>query len=228
VKMIKTFVIANVFLLVSLVCINAPAFGAFVQIPIGSLANANIRSYTGGGDYPIAPTTLTAGGVDFLLEPQVSVPDSLGALQLDAPGTSFTIATNVVGAATVYTLINSGFGAVGADNASIEFVAVNGADATFDLVQGDNIRDHFQNVFNNDAPNTVPTLFASDRLDRQTFVLPSSFATDTLTKIIFTAKDSGVPQGEAFLAALTVATVPEPSTLVMLVIAAAVIRLRRR
>lgn len=227
-KIIRDCVIAQLLLLALSICVNTPALGAFVQIPIGSLANADIRTYTFGTDYPVAPTSLVAGGVDFQLAPLDSAPDSLGALQLADPGSSFTISTNVFAPATVYTLINSGFGSIDAHNASIEFVGANGANATFELIQGDNIRDHANNVFNNDAPNTVPTVFGSVRLDRQTFVLPSAFATDTLTQIIFTALDSGVPEGVAFLAAVTVATVPEPNTLALAAFAVAGIFFRRR
>jgi hypothetical protein len=165
---------------------TTPTLAAFQQVPIGDLANANIRVYSGGASYPVAPTTLSVAE------------------------------TNVVAPAAVYTLINSAFGAFGATNATIEFVGANGANAVFNIVQGDNIRDHINNVFNNVAVNVVPTEFGADRLDRQTFVLPNDFAADTLTKIVFTAVDSGNPQGQAFLAAVTVATVPEPHSLLLL------------
>src|SRR5262249_797931 len=71
---------------------------------------------------------------------------------------------------------------------------------------GTNIRDHFNGSFNNFiAPGAPSATFGSDRLDEQTFVLPASFAGDTLTDIIVTGH-GGNPQGEAFLAAVTVLT----------------------
>jgi hypothetical protein len=48
----------------------------------------------------------------------------------------------------------------------------------------------------------------------QTFVLPSSFASDTLTTIIFSGANAGNPQGQPFLAAATV-DVPEPASLTL-------------
>jgi hypothetical protein len=213
------------------------------KVSIASQTNANIRLYSGGTNYPIAPTTQTVGGVGFDLVPNGTDTDSLGVLQLDPnPGgtTSFTVNTSVFGATTVYTLMNSAFGTAGKNIASIEFVGTGGADATFDVIEGLNIRDHFNDGFNNSATNIVPNEYGggADRLDRQTFLLPSLFATETLQQIIFSiGPDGDVPgNGEAFLAAVTVSdqrrtVTPEPSTFVMLatgLIAGCVFCRRRR
>ena len=40
-----------------------------------SLVNDNLRSYGNGGAYPVAPTTLTVGGVDFALAPDGAAKD---------------------------------------------------------------------------------------------------------------------------------------------------------
>ena len=190
-----------------------------IAVPIDGLVNSNLRSYTSGGNYPIAPTTLDVGGVPFNLVPLGAVPDSLGIIQTPAGDSLFTIPAGIFGASTVYTLINSGFGEFGAVNGRLEFVGTGGAFASFDLTQGFNIRDHFDGFFNNIV--TDPTIVTADfgggvRLDRQTFDLPASFATETLTEIRFIGTGAGIPQGEAFLAAATVRTstkaVPEPSS----------------
>src|SRR5262249_29451347 len=142
--------------------------------------------------------------------------NSLGIIQTPSGNSEFDIATNIPNPTTVYTLMNSAWGSFGADIATLEFKGAHGADASFDLVEGVNIRDHFNGGFNNTiAPGTPSANFGSDRLDEQTFVLPSSFANDTLKEIILTGH-GGFPQGAAFLAGLTVATASGPSALVLL------------
>ena len=55
----------------------------------------------------------------------------------------------------------------------------------------------------------------------QTWDLPAAFASQTLTDILFTTYQSNPGEGEAFLAAATVSTIPEPSTFVLLGISGA-------
>jgi hypothetical protein len=198
----------------------------FIPVPIDSLTNGDLRTYTNGTNYPIAPTILNVGGVDFSLVPFGMAPNSLGLIQTPVGPSLFTISTNIFGPNTVYTLINSAFGEFGAVNGRLEFVGTGGAFASFDLTQGFNIRDHFNGFFNNIVtdPTIVTANFGGDvRLDRQTFVLPASFSTQTLTEIRLVGTNSGNPgEGEAFLAAATVQTpasaVPEPSSLTLLAI----------
>ena len=54
-----------------------------IPVPIDSLTNANLRTYTSGANYPIAPTTLTLDGVPFDLVPLHAVPNSL--VRLSSP-----------------------------------------------------------------------------------------------------------------------------------------------
>ena len=77
-------------------------------------------------------------------------------------------------------------------------------------MQGTNIRDHNNDVYNNTiAPGTPSAEFGGGqvRLDRQTFALPSTFINATLTDIRFNGY-GGFPTGEPFLAALSVSTSP--------------------
>ena len=176
-----------------------------------NLVNADLRNYGGGSNYPIGPTVLNVGGVDFSL---VAGPaGGAGIIQTPEGNSSFDIRTHVVGATTIYTLINSAFGQLGDTIGSVEFKGANGSDTVFALTEGTNIRDQFNGNFNNTiAPGTPSASFGNGaaRLDMQTFVLPSSFATDTLTDIIFSGINAAPPQGQPLLAAVTVKPVSGP------------------
>ncbi|HEV3312710.1 MAG TPA: Ig-like domain-containing protein, partial [Chloroflexota bacterium] len=183
-----------------------------------SLTNANLQTYADGGDYPIAPTTLTVGGVDFALIPNGSTSSSLGILQTTGSGTSFDIPVNISGATVLNTLVNSTYGVAGDTVGTVEVKGTNGADAVFSLVEGTNIRDYYNGGYNNTiAPGTPSASFGNGqiRLDMQTFVLPNAFANARITDIILTSS-GGAPQGNPFLAAATVTTSSGPSQLVLL------------
>jgi hypothetical protein len=221
--------------------------GTTTSISIAGDVNSNVRTYTDGNNYPIAPVVNTVDGVPFQLVPLSKSANSLGVIQTpDGKTSSFTIPAGVAGVTKVFTLINSTFGQAGIDVGSIEFKGMKGSDVTFQLVEGNNIRDHFQNVFENSATNVFKNPYLNgvqnpsgpDRLDMQTFTLPASFANDTLTEIIFKGLGKGT-QGDPFMAAVTVETtsvaVPEPATLTLgaTVLGATVLgglarRLRRR
>jgi hypothetical protein len=202
------------------------AFASFTPVSIESQTNADIRTYTGGSNYPVAPTSITVATVPFELDTKGGQANSLGVIQGLPQGSTFIINTVIVDPTTIYTLMNSAFGVSGENIGSIEFKGAGGADAIFQIVEGDNIRDHFNGVFNNSATNIVANAFLNgsqdpngpDRLDMQTFVLPASFASDTLTEIIFSSStNAGDPNGEPFLAAVTAQTgVPEPSSAMLL------------
>ncbi len=119
---------------------------------------------------------------------------------------------------TVFTLINSGYGVYGDTVGSVEFKATGGLDYTVNLVEGQNIRDHYNGGYNNTigqgalGSTYVGTAYygnAADRLDEQAFVLPSAFNSATLTDIILHGAGND-PAGEPFLAAATVATPAGP------------------
>ena len=183
-----------------------------------SLTNANLRTYSNGGDYPAAPTMLSVGGVDFALIPDGTVPSSLGILQTGTSGSSVDIPVNIAGGTVLNTLINSAYGIAGDTVGTVEVKGTNGADAIFNLVEGTNIRDHNNDGYENAvAAGTPSATFGNGqvRLDMQTFTLPAAFATATITDIILTSQ-GGTPQGNPFLAAATVATTSGPSQFVLL------------
>ncbi len=183
-----------------------------------SLTNANLLTYSNANAFPSAPTTINVGGVDFALIPDETTSPSLGALQTASSGTSFDIPVNISGGTALNTLINSTYGVAGDTVGTVEVKGTGGADATFNLVEGTNIRDYNNGPYNNTiAPGTPSASFGSGqiRLDMQTFSLPAAFATARITDIIFTSS-GGTPQGNPFLAAATVTTATGPSQLVLL------------
>ena len=184
--------------------------------------NTDITTWTDGGAYSgLFPSSQTFASVPFSL----GYTPNAGGVYYN-PGVALTISANVYGATNVYTLINTAFGALGADVGYITFTGSAGATDTVQLIEGGNVRDHYngsfvnttsdsyvtENVFGNPAPGNA-------HLDLQDFVLPGSFLTQTLTSVIFYgAADGG--NGQPFLAGATVAAgsspVPEPSTLFLL------------
>jgi hypothetical protein len=194
-------------------------------IPIAPLpgVNSDLNAfYTNGFFYPFGGT-LDVGGVPFTLTTDpggsgdtlvIQDPNFFGAH--DGSLNVFDIPVGVAGATTVYTLMNSAFGICGSDIASLEFFGSGGAYFVGSLIEGTNIRDHFNGGFCNDiAPGTPSAAFGGDvRLDLQTWVLPAAFASQTLDSIRFSTH--GSIEGEAFLAAATVQAVPEPTSLLLL------------
>jgi hypothetical protein len=152
--------------------------------------NEDVRPALGGTPFiPLFPSELISNGVPFNL-----VVDSDGDTVLWEG--VFDITVNVFGVTQAYTLINSGFGTFGANNGSVEFFGTNSAYYKVDLVQGTNIRDHFNNVFNNtiDGITAIPAFSAIGattgqelRLDQQIYNLPSQFGSETLQTIRFTS-----------------------------------------
>lgn len=200
-----------------LIALLSGAFAARADIytPLALPAlNADLRTSLGGAAYvPLFPSVQNWTGVPFALSASL------------AGNTSFidgviNIPVGVFGVTSAYTLINSAFGTFGANNGSVEFF---GTSAYFkvDLIQGQNIRDHLNNVFNNliDGVSAVPAFVDGwARLDQQIFNLPAAFATQTLASIRFTGLNLGNPGGSAFITAATVASpVPEPASALLLI-----------
>ena len=101
------------------------------------------------------------------------------------------ITVSIPNAANVYTLMNTFFGTTSVA-VSVEFKGTGGADQTFNLTGGTDIRDwNNANWTNTINGTTTQEWFASsngnDRFDAQQFALSSAFLGQTLTDIIFTA-----------------------------------------
>ena len=167
------------------------------------------------GSFPAGGASLTVGGVPFTLAHYsgggtgIILTNSASQASPDV----YDIPVNVADPTAVYTLINSSYGVSGFLDGTVEFIGAGGADAVFNLTQGTNIRDYNNDGFNNTvAPGTPSVSFQNGqvRLDMQSFQLPASFATDTLTDIRFSGFGN-YPNGLPFLAAVTV-TDPQTTT----------------
>ena len=190
-------------------------------IDISGLVNANLQTYAGGGNYPVGPTSITVGTIPFNLAG--FSPSGTGIIQTPAGNSTFTIPVGLANVTTVYGLINSAFGTSGDTVGSLVFTDSASHTFTDPLVEGANIRDHFNGVFNNSATDIFATACfggstCPDRLDAYQITLPASFAGNTLVSIMFNGSNAGNPQGQPFLAALTAETpgtsaVPLPAAL---------------
>jgi hypothetical protein len=185
------------------------ASAALTPISLASHVSSNLRAYTLGTDYPVAPTTLNIADVPFDLTPVPGVANSVGVMQLWFDRTSFAVPVDIANATQVHVLMNSGFGQFNAINGQLEFYGTGGAFASVTIQQGVNIRDHRQHIFNNTNahPTLVETYFGGRgaRLDRMTFALPASFVGQSLTEIrLVVGPNFGNPQGTPFIAAVTV------------------------
>ena len=186
------------------------------SVDISGLVNADIQTYNNGSNYPLGGSTVNIGGVSFTLAAING--GGTGVIQTSG-NDSFTINVDQVGVSTVYTLINSAWGAVGTNNGSLVFTDAASDTYTYNLVEGTNVRDHYNGSFVNTATDLYGTASFSGgvRLDAQQIVLPTAFASSTLTTITFNGINAVYPTGAPFLAAVTT-SVPEPSTWTMLML----------
>lgn len=192
-----------------------PALGYF-PVPVSPL-NEDITTWSNGSVYAGKFNgTQTLGDVPFDLQTDADGDNVFWGTDLNISNFSgsssltLTLATNLYGATTVYTLINSAWGHNGSNVGSITFNAGNGATYTVQLVEGVNVRDHYTGGFVNTLSSSAVTLNVigsntpnSAHLDMQAFALPASFAGETLTSIVFTSTGSS-STGLPFLAGVTV------------------------
>jgi len=183
----------------------------------------------------------TLGGVPFDLLPMSgnnSWSADVGTIVGVQSTQTMTLPVNIYGATAVDTLINTGWGVPGSTTDSLKFVCSDGTTYTLALKEGTDIRDWLNNTsdpYSNTINGTTTTQVFSGipnaaggpegRIDKQSIALPIGFASRTLIEIILT--DTGVTGNNdsafshavgaqrAFIYGLTVAVVPEPSSLAL-------------
>jgi hypothetical protein len=211
------------------------AQAAGTPLSIQSGVDSDLYDYTQGTSYPPAGSTVTIGGVDFTLASFFANNPSaadVGVVQTgDGQADSITIAMPAVtvGTSTVfYSLINSAFGQAPNTIGDLTLNFQGGGSYVYDLTEGDNIRDHFNGMYNNFAPNVYGTAtYGNDRLDAQQIILPSQDVGDVLTSITLNNTQPG--DGNPFLAAFTVvnpgsvSAAPEPATWALMLLGVGVI-----
>jgi hypothetical protein len=215
--------------------VSAAATYTTVSLPT---LNSDLTTWTNGYQYANAglfPSSQTFAGVPFNLQQDSAT--GYNIYEVPYGNSNLPISTSVYGATNVYTLINTAWGSSGSTVGSITFIGSAGATFTVNFVEGLNVRDHYYNpnpfvntLTDTDTTTTDDTyvyqaVFGQNtsgnaHLDMQDFVLPSNFSTQTLTEIEFSGINSGYPQGDPFIAGLTVesgpnSSVPEPATMAL-------------
>ena len=218
--------IASVAVLI-LGCVLQTSEAGFTTVDLSSYANNNLQTgYNGGNNYPVGGTMLTVGPSPFVISSDQGQANTGGVIQTGVGSSTplrYDVAVSEFGVSTAYTLMNTIYGVLGATVGAVEFIGSKGDTATFNLVEGTNIRDHFNDGYNNTiAAGTNSVYFGSggiaapDRLDEQIYNLPTAFLTETLTDVVLIGEGNN-PNGQPFLAALTLSntSVPEPSGIIL-------------
>ncbi|MBP9903651.1 MAG: hypothetical protein KBH45_19515, partial [Verrucomicrobia bacterium] len=199
-------------------------------IDLNSKANANLRTYPNGTNYPFGGSQFTVAGVPFSLARLGGNSTTMGVVQGANPSGaagafSHTFAVPPGTHATVlYALVNTAWGQVFQNQGRIIVTGTGGETATLFLTEGFNLRDHDNRNFVNTLSDAlvVPTYFlngapttqsSQSRLDRQELLLPAPFVGDTIASITFEGLAQGNPGGSAFLAGLTLSTQLMPPSL---------------
>jgi hypothetical protein len=204
-----------------------------VTLPNGDL-NSNLLTWTDGSAYTgLFGNTYTFNGVPFTFAQNPT--NGYNIIELGGYNSVTMPVANVGTAYSVYTLINSAWGAAGTTIGYLTFVDTRGDRYKVALVEGSDVRDHYYNpnpyvntLSNQTAGVTTSLVYGSPyftqapgyaHLDEQYIPLPSEFQTYGLADIIFQAHNGGCCQGEPFIAAATVdgsfVSTPEPSSLLL-------------
>jgi hypothetical protein len=203
--------------------LGTQAFAASV-IDLSPYVTMDLTTFTNGSMYPQNGGPITVGGVNFQLatcsascfsaNPNVGQnPQSAGQTGVigalgENPNNPFsiTVPVNLTNVTTVYTLINSSFGSAGSTIGSITFVGLLSS-YVYNLIEGVNVRDHYEGAFVNEATGLAGTQTFGDgsvRLDMQEILLPAEFANDTLVSMIFNSNNSNALGQPLFAAAVSV------------------------
>lgn len=206
--LVRSFSTAALGTLAALALVSAANAG---QIDLSPYVNADVHTYSSGGDYPVGQVTI--GGIGFNLAPIGN--GGAGIIQLGG-GSSVSIAANETSVDTAYVIVNSAFGAFGSNIGSLTFFGAGLNQVTFSLIEGTNVRDHFQSGFVNSATDIFATAEYDGGNRYDVYRYDISSLGGTLNSIGFASTDGASGNGLPFLAAVTTtasnAGVPEPAT----------------
>jgi hypothetical protein len=218
------------------VCLSVAApLRADVSVDLSSIVNSDLSTYTNGTNYP-GPGPITIGGIDFNLAAFPNTSDTGvvgGGASIGVPQNYSITGLNISGVTAMYAIINSAFGTCGTTVGSIG-ATTSGSSSTTTLMEGQNVRDHFNGVFCNTETDSVATAgYTGDiRFDVYKFDLTglTGGGATPITGLDFSTFGAA-GNGEPFLAAVTfsTATVPEPAAWPLLALGGvALLGLRRR
>jgi hypothetical protein len=184
-----------------------------INVIISPYITDDIRTWTQGTNYSIGGFYTNFAGISFYLAGYTGKTNGLGVVYTGlgsvATPTTNHFPVNVTNAVTVYTLMNSDQGKLGYTNGTVDFYGSQGAHASFNLVQGFNLRDHYNGNYVNIISSNIMSLYwgvsKSVRLDCQGWMLPATFYAQTLTNIQVRSFGNS-PNGVAVVAAITVRT----------------------
>jgi hypothetical protein len=184
-----------------------------INVILSPYLTDDIRTWTSGTNYPTGGVYTNCAGISFFLAAFPSITNGLGVVvsglgSVSAPRTN-NFPVNVTNAVTVYTLMNSEYGKAGFTNGTLEFYGAQGAHASFYLVQGFNLRDHYNGGDNNVVTSNLMSLYwganKQVRLDCQGWMLPTNFFPQVLTNIQVRSFGNN-PNGIPTVAAITIRT----------------------
>jgi len=203
---------------------TSAATASFTTVPF--TRNWRMQNFEPG--FPSGPQVF--GGVPFAIP--TSGFNIWASYNVRLPATA-TFPIGVFGVDKVYALINTYWGEAGPGTlAAIEFNGSAGAFYHYDLDGNSDIRDwnawpQSTNSINGTTTVNAVTLANGSRLDRQTFMLPPEFRSQTLSSVRII--DNGAAGTQTiFLAGLTVHTVPEPESLALVFVSALTLAPQRR
>jgi hypothetical protein len=184
-----------------------------INIIMSRYVTADIRTWSSGTNYPAGGFYANYAGITFYFMGFPGITNGLGIVlagvgSVAAPKTN-NFPVNVTNAVAVYTLMNSEYGKLGSTNGTLEFYGDQGAHASFNLVQGFNLRDHYNGGYQNTVSSNIMRLVwgasKSVRLDCQGWLLPAIFDSQTLTNIQVRSFGNN-PNGIPTIAAITIRT----------------------
>jgi PEP-CTERM motif-containing protein len=207
-------------LTLTLLVASGAARAEYITVDLSSLVNSDLSTYTFGAGYP-PPGVSTFNGIpfEFASAPSGSASVVGGLASVGIPRTYY-LDLDLSGITTMYAIVNSAFGACGANVGVIAVRGEDGMTSGANLVQGVNVRDHYQGGFCNQQSTAAFTVPFADGIIYDIYRIDVSTATSNGTVVLdglqFETYGMGA-SGEPFLAAVTFERgVPEPGTLALL------------